>query len=207
MRFTGTLKTWNDPRGFGFIQPAQGGQEIFVHIRDFPPGTGRPGVGQTLSFEVDVGQDGRKRASRVGLPPRSADRRVPKADAPAAWTWPRRLALPGFCAVFAAVSWRWGFALPVALAYLGLSLTTFLAYAMDKSAAVAGRRRTPERTLHLLAVAGGWPGALLAQQLLRHKTSKRSFVPVFWFTVGLNVSAFVAWRAGIVPMAAIWAGH
>ena len=37
MRFDGKLKSWNDDRGFGFIEPLQGGQEIFVHIKSFRP--------------------------------------------------------------------------------------------------------------------------------------------------------------------------
>ena len=78
--------------------------------------------------------------------------------------------------------------------YLVLSLATFLAYALDKSAAVAGRSRTPEKILHLFGLAGGWPGALLAQQLLRHKSSKRAFQTVFWITVTLNCGA-LAWLA------------
>jgi len=82
----------------------------------------------------------------------------------------------------------------VALAYLVLSLVTFLAYALDKSAAEAGRWRTQESTLHLFGLAGGWPGALLAQQLLRHKSSKREFQAAFWMTVMLNCGALV-WLA------------
>ncbi len=50
-------------------------------------------------------------------------------------------------------------------------------------------------TLLLISLAGGWPGALLAQQLMRHKTSKRSFINAFWITVLFNVGAFVAWHA------------
>ena len=73
--------------------------------------------------------------------------------------------------------------------YLGVSLVTFIAYAADKSAARDGRWRTPENTLHLLALLGGWPGALLAQYRLRHKSSKPSFLIVFWATVLLNCGA------------------
>lgn len=71
--------------------------------------------------------------------------------------------------------------------YLLLSLVTFIAYAVDKSAARRRMQRTPERTLHLLALAGGWPGAWLAQRVLRHKSAKARFLVVFWLTVGLNM--------------------
>jgi uncharacterized membrane protein YsdA (DUF1294 family) len=69
-----------------------------------------------------------------------------------------------------------------------LNLLSFLLYRNDKRAAIRGERRTPENTLHLLALLGGWPAALLAQQLLRHKTSKFPFRIVFWFTVLVNGS-------------------
>jgi cold shock CspA family protein len=46
MRFDGTLKSWNDDRGFGFIEPRHGDQDIFVHIKSFPAGTGHPTVGR-----------------------------------------------------------------------------------------------------------------------------------------------------------------
>lgn len=201
MRFNGTLKSWNDDRGFGFIEPSQGGQEIFVHIKAFPSGTGRPAVGQSLSFEIAMGENGKKRAHAVQYPRRAAQSTgQARAETSAPWTLPRVLALPAFAALYAYVAWRWGFYLPLLLAYLGLSMVTLMAYAFDKAAAVSGRWRTAEKTLHLLALVGGWPGALLAQQLLRHKSSKPDFVSTFWFTVIFNVAAFVAWHAGALPL-------
>jgi uncharacterized membrane protein YsdA (DUF1294 family) len=70
--------------------------------------------------------------------------------------------------------------------YLGASMIAFVAYALDKSATIHDRWRTPESTLHLFGLIGGWPGALAAQQLLRHKSSKASFQGVFWVTVAVN---------------------
>ncbi len=200
MRFTGILKTWNDDRGFGFIEAMQGGQELFVHIKDFPSGTGRPSVGQELTFEVETRSDGKKKARRVQYPERTKRVPRPRTEESAPWTTARALAIPTFVAIYACVSWRWGFSPLVLIGYSGVSLAAFLAYALDKSAAVAGRWRTAENTLHLLAILGGWPGALLAQQLLRHKTSKQSFIAVFWCTVLLNMAAFAAWHAGVLPL-------
>ena len=53
-------------------------------------------------------------------------------------------------------------------------------------------RRTPESTLHLFGLLGGWPGALAAQRLFRHKSSKASFQATYWITVVLNCAA-LAW--------------
>lgn len=76
--------------------------------------------------------------------------------------------------------------------YACASLVCFAAYGLDKSAARAGRRRTPERTLLLLGLIGGWPGGVLAQQCFRHKTSKHSFQIKFWLAVAINLGA-LAW--------------
>lgn len=76
--------------------------------------------------------------------------------------------------------------------YLIAGLITFLVYAIDKTAAKDGAWRTQESTLHLLSLIGGWPGALIAQAALRHKSKKQSFKSAFWMTVVLNVGA-LAW--------------
>jgi uncharacterized membrane protein YsdA (DUF1294 family)/cold shock CspA family protein len=191
MRFDGKLRSWNDERGFGFIEPTQGGEEIFVHIKSFPSGTGRPVVGLPLSFEVELGPQGKKRAKSVQFTRTSRQRR-PRLESPAPWTILRLLVLPSFVLVYVFVAWRWPVSPWVAAAYLLVSLATFVAYALDKSAARNGQWRTPEATLHWFSVACGWPGALLAQQLLRHKLSKPEFVSKYWATVVVNVTGFVA---------------
>lgn len=80
----------------------------------------------------------------------------------------------------------------VATLYMFFSVIAFIHYARDKSAARSGRRRTSEKRLLILGLVGGWPGALLAQQTLRHKTSKRSFQLQFWLSVVINLVA-VGW--------------
>jgi uncharacterized membrane protein YsdA (DUF1294 family) len=79
----------------------------------------------------------------------------------------------------------------IGLVYAALSLITFVVYAFDKSAASSGAWRTPESTLHLMGIAGGWPGALIAQQALRHKSKKVSFRAVLWATILINGGVFV----------------
>jgi uncharacterized membrane protein YsdA (DUF1294 family) len=96
-----------------------------------------------------------------------------------------------FAAIYAAASFAWRVPAYVGLAYLAVSVLCFAAYALDKSAARKRAQRTPERTLLLLGLAGGWPGAVLAQQWLRHKSVKGSFRAKFWATVCLNSAAFV----------------
>ena len=76
--------------------------------------------------------------------------------------------------------------------YAIASFITFIVYAIDKSAAKKGAWRIKESRLHCLSLIGGWPGALLAQQKLRHKSYKQPFRVVFWLTVILNVSTLFA---------------
>jgi len=210
MRFEGTIKSWNDERGFGFIEPALGGDEVFVHIKAFTMSSlvgGRPRVGQRVSFEVELGPKGKKRARLAALvssapvsssSTSSSSRRrsssLSSSTSPAQWGTATLFAIPAFLVLALVVGVLWKPPAWLALVYVGLSLVTFVAYAMDKSAAVQGQWRTPESTLHTLSLAGGWPGALLAQQYLRHKSTKAPFRAVFWLTVLGNVVGFV-WLA------------
>lgn len=76
MRIDGTLAKWNDDRGFGFIGPTGGGQEIFVHISEFPNDGRRPCVGEPLSFEIETASNGKKRAKAVSRPVRAIAARM-----------------------------------------------------------------------------------------------------------------------------------
>ncbi|PMG99633.1 DUF1294 domain-containing protein [Vibrio lentus] len=75
--------------------------------------------------------------------------------------------------------------------YLVIGSLTFVVYAKDKRAAINGNWRVPEKTLHIFSVAGGWLGALIAQDKLRHKTQKQPFRAIYWLTVVINVAAFL----------------
>ncbi|MDF2464143.1 MAG: colD-shock DNA-binding protein [Ramlibacter sp.] len=77
-------------------------------------------------------------------------------------------------------------------ASFAINLFTFFAYWQDKWAAGQGNWRISESTLHLWSLAGGWPGAWFAQQVLRHKSSKPSFRETYWATVVLNLAALGA---------------
>lgn len=83
---------------------------------------------------------------------------------------------------------------PVIAWYSLISLITFGVYVKDKIAAHTGRWRTPEKTLHLLSLAGGWPGALMAQRFVRHKSRKFSFLRVYGLTVVGNLAVLLSLR-------------
>ncbi|MBC7665363.1 MAG: DUF1294 domain-containing protein [Caulobacter sp.] len=102
--------------------------------------------------------------------------------------------LAAFATAYASVAFIRGLPLWTHLIYAGASLLCFALYAADKGAARAGRDRISESTLLSLGLVGGWPGAIVAQQALRHKTVKRAFRIRFWLSVAANVAVF-AWAA------------
>jgi len=191
MRFDGTITTWNDERGFGFITPTQGGQDIFVHVKAFSVRGARPQVGQSVTFEVELNRDGKKRAKAVE--PRRAARTAPvhARTGPTQGSMATYFAIPAFLVVYLAASVLWRVPGWVAGVYLVASVLAFVVYALDKSAAVADRWRIPESTLLMVGLVGGWPGAIVSQQVLRHKSSKASFRSAFWGTVLVNIAGFL----------------
>ncbi|NMY36388.1 MULTISPECIES: DUF1294 domain-containing protein [Pseudomonas] len=77
------------------------------------------------------------------------------------------------------------------LIYLVMSMLAFGLYWYDKQQAKAGQWRTPEKVLHGVELLGGWPGACVAQQLLRHKTRKVSFQLWFWLIVAVHQAIWI----------------
>jgi uncharacterized membrane protein YsdA (DUF1294 family) len=103
-----------------------------------------------------------------------------------------------FLAAMCALAARGTLPPAVPAVYLVASMATIIAYRADKFAAQTGAWRTPERTLHVLALMGGWPGALVAQRVLRHKSRKPFFQVAFWATVALNCAVLVwFWWPGV----------
>lgn len=200
MRFSGKLSTWQDERGFGFITLAGSGEEVFVHIKAFARDGRRPQLGERLDFELACGPQGRKRALRVRRVDRvapSARRRPHRCGAPRhrmnALLAPG--ALLGLYALYALSRAQRDVPWPIALACLvglALSLLSFALYAVDKRAAVSARRRVPESTLQLLSLAGGWPGAWLAQRWLHHKRAKAAFMRTFRLAVAAHLAMLLA---------------
>jgi uncharacterized membrane protein YsdA (DUF1294 family) len=110
-----------------------------------------------------------------------------------------------FLALLAALSAADQVPMQLLAAYALLSVITFAMYGIDKAAAGKGRRRTPEATLLFAGLIGGWPGALIAQRLFRHKTRKQPFQAIFWCGVVVNCGV-VGWLVYTGASARLWAG-
>lgn len=191
MRYRGKIAEWNDARGFGFIVPLKGGARVFVHVSSFQNGR-RPSGNEFVTYTLGRDGGGRSRAEEVlylaGSQDSGRPRTTPRGiDELLAWC------LAGgfltFVVAAAAVEQLWW---PVAGAYVGMSFFTYSTYKQDKLAAKTASWRTTELTLISLGLIGGWPGALVAQRRLRHKTRKIEFQLGFWVSVATNV-AVLAW--------------
>ena len=77
--------------------------------------------------------------------------------------------------------------------YLVMSVIAFAVYSIDKRRAVRGEWRVSEATLHALEMLGGWPGAWIAQQALRHKNQKRRYMTIFGRSSACTHSAWAWW--------------
>lgn len=214
MRKQGTVVRWNPSKAFGFIQSDETHADIFFHIRDFA-GPLAPTEGLQVVFEeIHVGGKGPRamqvrplagnqsstsmlRSSEARLSTRSTPRPA-STDRPSRQAqsngWVMALMLVWLTLLVAgALTSRFDWV--VLPGVLALNLVTFYTYWQDKHAARQGAWRIKEDTLHLLGLAGGWPGAWFAHQILRHKSSKQAFRAVYWMTVLANTAALLAWVA------------
>ncbi|QHE85864.1 DUF1294 domain-containing protein [Hydrogenophaga sp. BPS33] len=218
MKKQGTVVRWDSEKAFGFIRCPDIPADVFFHLRDYS-GPAKPSEGLKVMFEdIHVGGKGPRGlsveparntivpAAPVQPPPMPAEAALlPPRQAPARsrsqWQKKREerplwigLALIGFWLLLWLVGIGMGrFPWVILTAVVLLNLATFYFYWRDKDAAVNDTLRVPEQQLHALAVAGGWPGAWFAQQILRHKTVKQPFRAVYWGTVAVNIGALLGW--------------
>lgn len=187
MRFVGRIAEWNDDKGYGFVAPNGGGERAFVHVKSFEGRGRRPVEGDLISYEPIRDERRRLNAALVRHVV-TASRQTYRRGR---W-FPRRSAGVLILVAFASAAWLNTLPLIVVLTYFVMSMLAFFAYGLDKSAARTSRSRTPENTLHMLELLGGWPGALIAQGIFRHKTSKLSYQITFWLAVAVNLGV-LAW--------------
>jgi uncharacterized membrane protein YsdA (DUF1294 family)/cold shock CspA family protein len=189
MRQMGKISSWNDEKGYGFITPIGGGDSVFFHVSSVADRL-RPTGSEVVRYELGKDARGRACAIRVVLAargPQTAEFR--SLDRPA-------LIAVTLLGVLIALGVAFGRTpAPVLLVYVAASILSFLLYRADKTAALRGRWRVPEANFHLLALLGGWPGALLAQRMFRHKNRKPEFQAFFWFTVITNLVGLAAYSS------------
>lgn len=187
MKLQGKVLNWNDEKGFGFAEPLGGGDHVFVHVKAFKPRSRRPVNGDVIVFDVVRENDNRYKATNIKFA-RDVSAPDDRKEASRATFGAAFIFL--FCIVLLGAVFTGKLPAIVPEIYVAMSFVTFIVYLIDKSAAKNGRWRTKESTLHVFSIIGGWPGAYIAQQILRHKSSKEEFKSFYWVTVFLNLAGF-----------------
>lgn len=192
----GLLTSWNDAKGFGFITPEGGGERVFAHISSYA-GRGRPSANCKVTYSLTKDSQGRPRAGRFQY---AGAAKVGASMVSGVWVAAAVVLV--FFAILAGLFFRGYLPVSILAAYGGVSLVLFVMYWIDKRAAQSGDQRIAENTLHIFELCCGWPGALMAQQVFRHKTRKGSYQFVFWLAVLSNLGA-LGWLL-VAPEAMSW---
>lgn len=184
LRFKGKLINWNENKAFGFVKPNGSGEHVFIHKTALSNRKRTPKINDVITFSISKDNQGRYCADEATF----TGEKLKKQQAKKVSTFSIYLSII-FLGFITTAYFLGHLPQNLVLLYFGASVITFFAYAFDKSKAQRGAWRTPESTLHMFSLIGGWPGAAVAQQLLRHKSQKKEFRMSFWFTVIVNSAA------------------
>lgn len=178
---SGTIKDWNDDKGYGFIVPKEGGKNFFFHINNYSHRHKRPKKQLTVQYFLSTDKNGRICAIDVA---------PIKGHKDNAYEIKQKLFSLMIFGIFSIVLYFLYLTNKIPIQIIAVygvsSVIAFIMYAKDKNAAEWGEWRTSENTLHFLSIIGGWPGAKIAQSFLRHKSKKLSFRVTYWATVCVN---------------------
>ncbi|MEZ9835161.1 DUF1294 domain-containing protein [Vibrio breoganii] len=174
----GQIVEWNDSKGYGFISALNGELKVFIHVTSLKCSNRRPQLNDKVKFDVLEDNKGRMNADNAV---------ILNANGFPLTVLFGMTYLVIACTSIVVFDGEWVL-IPL---YLMLSIVTYLMFAWDKQAAQNKSWRTRENTLHMLSLAGGWPGALFAQFHLRHKSRKQPFKFILWVTIFMNIAGFV----------------
>ncbi|RUO49640.1 DUF1294 domain-containing protein [Pseudidiomarina donghaiensis] len=178
LRRNGTVISWNADKGYGFIQSANNQQQFFAHITAFSNRRRQPAIGDHVTFMEQRQADNKHRAIDIDYVHTKLSFAL----------LPILTIAVAYIAVIAYLGLLGYLPVQLWLIFTFVSVIAYVFYALDKKAALNNKRRTPEDWLQFLALMGGWPGALIAQQQFRHKTRKTSFRVVFYLAVLINIA-------------------
>jgi uncharacterized membrane protein YsdA (DUF1294 family)/cold shock CspA family protein len=201
--YVGVIKSWKEDKGFGFIQATSGGKDVFIHIRDLKHSNYRPQPGDNVYYQVVADNEGKLRAYDAFIKGQEISPLYRKKHVNKNLTREQKTSreyrlgtLPvGVIAIvpfiFSALLIKEQHNFFPFFAYTLMSLATLIVYAYDKTKAHKNEWRVSEKTLQLLALLGGWPGALITQRAIRHKNKKISFQVVFWIIVNIHLVIWI----------------
>jgi uncharacterized membrane protein YsdA (DUF1294 family)/cold shock CspA family protein len=205
MRKKGIITKWNDDKGFGFILPNDSQKTIFVHIKSFTDRNVRPIENQKVTYTLEKNDKGyaainvsratdnpvrsKTNIHRKLIQKNKLTKQIPIKEHSTDNISSVTILLIGlfvfFIFYFSIIENQ--FPSITIVLYLLISIFTYFIYEMDKYYAINNKYRISEKSLLLLSLFGGWPGALIAQQKFRHKNKKSSFQISFWLTIFVNI--------------------
>lgn len=177
MPIQGTIAQWDQSKGYGYIAVENQDTQIRFHISDLANASQPPTVSEPVVFRLGSDSSGMMRAVEV--------------ERPVVFNFSLAIAIWFVSALVGSVVLL-GYPAIACVFYIAISTITYTLYAFDKHAMYSGTWRIPALIFHLLNLAGGWIGALLAQSIMHHKYHDIGYKFLFWTTVVLNI-LFYCW--------------